>query len=61
MTPFKLTAAASCLALLGGCATIDKLANVGQAPQLTAIQDPTVEPGYQPVSMPMPASAKKVW
>ncbi len=41
-------------AALAGCNTMDRLANVGQAPVLTAIQDPTTTAGYQPVRMPMP-------
>jgi len=40
--------------LLAGCATFDKLADVGQAPKLTAIADPTAQAGYRPVQMPMP-------
>ncbi|WP_297109591.1 flagellar basal body L-ring protein FlgH [uncultured Devosia sp.] len=39
---------------LGACSTMDRLANVGQAPALTAIADPTTTAGYQPVRMPMP-------
>jgi flagellar L-ring protein precursor FlgH len=41
--------------MLGGCAAIDRLANVGQAPVLTAIDNPVAQPGYKPVQMPMPA------
>ncbi len=37
-----------------GCGAADRLANVGKAPPLTAIQDPTTTPGYRPVQMPMP-------
>jgi flagellar L-ring protein precursor FlgH len=41
--------------LLVGCdGTLDRLNNVGQAPKLSAIDDPTTKPGYKPVSMPMP-------
>ncbi len=40
---------------LGACSTMDRLAQVGQAPTLTAIDDPTTDPGYNPVTMPMPA------
>jgi flagellar L-ring protein precursor FlgH len=54
MPALRLVATASLLALLGGCATFDKLANVGEAPKLTAISNPVAQPGYQPVSMPMP-------
>src|SRR5690606_18313663 len=39
---------------LGACSTMDRLANVGQPPVLTAIADPTTTAGYQPVRMPMP-------
>jgi flagellar L-ring protein FlgH len=41
-------------ASLGACSTMDRLSNVGQAPALTAIADPTTTAGYQPVHMPMP-------
>ncbi len=40
---------------LGACSTMDRLAQVGQSPTLTAIDDPTTAPGYNPVTMPMPA------
>jgi len=41
---------------LGACSnTIDRLQNVGEKPALTKIADPTAQPGYRPVSMPMPA------
>jgi flagellar L-ring protein precursor FlgH len=39
---------------LGGCAAADRLAAVGQPPVLSAIEDPTAQPGYKPVRMPMP-------
>jgi flagellar L-ring protein precursor FlgH len=54
MTFLKLTGTLTLLGLLGGCATFDQLANVGQTPKLSAISDPTAQAGYQPVSMPMP-------
>jgi flagellar L-ring protein precursor FlgH len=54
MTALRFAAALACLALLGACSTIDKLANIGEAPKLTAIENPTAQPGYRPVSMPMP-------
>lgn len=49
--PLLLTCA---LLALAGCETVDKLSKVGQEPALTAIQDPTTQPGYRPVQMPMP-------
>jgi flagellar L-ring protein precursor FlgH len=53
---FRLKAAAACsLALaLGACGSIDRLSNVGKAPTLSAIEDPTSQPGYKPVQMAMP-------
>lgn len=53
----RMTRIAALIALaagLAGCSTFDKLATVGEAPKLTAIQDPTAQPGYKPVYMPMP-------
>jgi flagellar L-ring protein precursor FlgH len=40
---------------LAACGAGERLANVGKTPQLTSIENPTLLPGYQPVSMPMPA------
>lgn len=39
----------------GGCSSIDRLTNIGERPALTAIENPTAQPGYKPVQMPMPA------
>lgn len=39
---------------LGGCATADRLAKIGQQPEMTPISNPTVANSYQPVSLPMP-------
>ncbi len=39
---------------LGACGAADRLANVGRAPALSAVDDPTAQPGYKPVSLPMP-------
>lgn len=44
--------------LLAGCSTFDQLSSIGEKPPLTAIQNPTTQPGYQPVRMPMPAVEK---
>ena len=41
-------------ALLAGCSTLDQLAGVGEAPKLSAIEDPTAQAGYKPAVMPMP-------
>jgi flagellar L-ring protein precursor FlgH len=55
MIAVRLATALSLFVLLGGCATFDQLANIGQEPKLSSIDNPTTDPGYQPVSMPMPA------
>jgi flagellar L-ring protein precursor FlgH len=39
---------------MGGCGATDRLANIGKAPTLSAIEDPTALPGYKPVRLPMP-------
>ncbi len=48
---FAITALSSTIA---ACTMTDRLANVGKAPTLTAIADPTAQAGYKPVIMPMP-------
>lgn len=41
--------------LLSGCAnTLDRLDNVGKAPPLKEVTDPTREVGYKPMTWPMP-------
>ena len=54
MTLVRLLSTFAALTLLAGCSTMDKLASVGEEPKLTAIVDPTAQPGYQAVNMPMP-------
>jgi flagellar L-ring protein FlgH len=57
----SLTRAATLLALvaaaaaLGGCNALTRVQQIGEAPPLTTIQDPSAQPGYRPVSLPMPA------
>ena len=41
-------------ALLSGCTALDRLATIGEPPPLTTIDNPTTQPGYKPVQMPMP-------
>ena len=41
-------------ALAGGCSSIDRLSQIGEKPKLTEIENPTAQPGYKPVQMPMP-------
>ncbi|MET0607040.1 MAG: flagellar basal body L-ring protein FlgH [Beijerinckiaceae bacterium] len=54
---FPVAAIALSLAL-GGCGVADRLAQIGQAPPLSAIHDPTAQPGYKPVRLPMPQPAQ---
>ncbi|HHY48653.1 MAG TPA: flagellar basal body L-ring protein FlgH [Alphaproteobacteria bacterium] len=54
MQVLKLVAIAALGATLAGCSTMDRLAGVGEPPRLSAIEDPTAQPGYKPVNMPMP-------
>ena len=44
----------SVVSLAGGCAGIDRLSQVGEEPKLSSIDNPTTQPGYKPVQMPMP-------
>jgi flagellar L-ring protein precursor FlgH len=41
-------------ALASGCSSIDRLSQIGEQPKLAAIENPTSQPGYKPVQMPMP-------
>jgi len=48
---------ASAIALsfaLCGCSALTRISQIGTVPPLTTIKNPATEPGYQPVSMPMP-------
>ena len=47
--------------LLGGCSALDRLKNIGEQPALSAIENPTAQPGYKPVQMPMPAPQPAVY
>jgi flagellar L-ring protein precursor FlgH len=51
-----LALAALATSLLSGCAFLDQLKDVDRQPPLSAINNPTTEPGYKPVQMPMPAA-----
>ena len=52
---FLLTGAWLALAAIAsGCSSIDRLSQIGEKPKLTEIENPTTQPGYKPVQMPMP-------
>jgi flagellar L-ring protein FlgH len=42
------------VSLAGGCSAIDRISQIGEQPKLAAIENPTAQPGYKPVQMPMP-------
>jgi flagellar L-ring protein precursor FlgH len=44
--------ALACVA--SGCSAVSRLSQIGETPKLTSIDNPTTQPGYKPVSMPMP-------
>ena len=44
----------SLAAVASGCSSIDRLSQIGEKPKLTEIENPTTQPGYKPVQMPMP-------
>ena len=53
----RFVLAGSLLAAAGitsGCSSIDRLSQIGEKPKLTSMDDPTAQPGYKPVQMPMP-------
>jgi len=40
--------------ITSGCSGIDRLSQIGEEPKLSSIENPTTQPGYKPVQMPMP-------
>src|SRR6188474_2737502 len=52
---FMLTGALLALAAFAsGCSSLDRLSQIGEKPKLSEIENPTAQPGYKPVQMPMP-------
>ncbi len=64
MSAFKFSHGCKRVALAGslitmacvgsGCSAVSRLSQIGETPKLTSIDNPTAQPGYKPVSMPMP-------
>jgi flagellar L-ring protein precursor FlgH len=54
MSPSRLALLIALGASLSACAATDRLSQIGRAPTLSAIEDPTAQPGYKPVRLPMP-------
>src|ERR1700744_2086791 len=44
----------SIVSLAGGCSSIARLSQIGEQPKVSSIENPTTQPGYKPVQMPMP-------
>lgn len=59
--PLAVFAALAMASLAGGCGAIDRFAAIGQPPVLNAISNPTAQPGYKPVQMPMPAPQPAIY
>ncbi len=53
-TAFRFALLAAVAAGLPACNALSRVADIGSAPALSKIQDPYTQPGYQPVSLPMP-------
>lgn len=53
-TALRLALVAAMVAVLPACNAASRISNIGQAPEMSKIQDPHARPGYQPVSLPMP-------
>jgi flagellar L-ring protein precursor FlgH len=47
--------------LLASCSAVDRLKNIGEKPNLSAIENPVAQPGYKPVQMPMPTPQSAVY
>lgn len=52
---FQLFLLGSFAASLTACNAMQRISDIGNAPELSKIQDPQAQAGYQPVSLPMPA------
>src|SRR5207248_7189168 len=50
----KACALLAVLSVASGCSAVDRLSQIGEQPKLTEIENPTAQPGYKPVQMPMP-------
>ena len=51
----KVSISAALMLTLTGCGNMsDRIANIGQPPEMTRISNPVEQAGYQPVTIPMP-------
>jgi flagellar L-ring protein precursor FlgH len=42
------------VSIASGCTAVDRLSQIGENPKLSSVDNPTTQPGYKPVQMPMP-------
>ena len=61
LRPAALVSVVTLTSLMCGCSAIDRIANIGEQPKLSAIKNPTTQPGYKPVQMPMPTPQPAVY
>src|SRR5579872_6038028 len=57
----SLLGTAALASLLSGCAAIDRIKQLGEPVSLAPINNPTAEPGYKPVQMPMPTPQPAIY
>jgi len=53
--PARIATIVLCATALAGCNVLSRLDDMGSAPKMSTIDNPTTHPQYRPVSMPMPA------
>jgi flagellar L-ring protein precursor FlgH len=54
----KWLALLACGIAVSGCGTLQRLSEVGRAPEMSKSNDPTKDPGYRPMTMPMPKTER---
>jgi len=59
--PVKIIALGLITASLSACGTASRLKDIGKAPALSAIENPTASAGYRPVQMPMPTPRQAIF
>jgi len=61
LRPAALVGVVTVSSLMCGCSAIDRISNIGEQPKLSAIKNPTTQPGYRPVQMPMPTPQPAIY
>jgi len=55
----KGTTCFTAMLLLAGCGIPESISAIGHPPEMSKIQNPLTQPGYRPISMPMPLEEAK--